>query len=205
MKEKTIEDVRLHCLDNGYTKEAMNQICAYLCGRGIKGRKEIIKFLVGDGTYEDFLEWFENDEVAIFVGDYIHAKDGGNYQIINLGDKKIVVIDGDAKVKVIAYDDVVRPCTDEEEDDLYDLLEANGLFFCPECEALEATSDLDPILGKIEALEEANPEDEDIAGVVEKLRNLCTWLDILETNKENEQRIVSILEDLAMYMNNNEE
>ena len=47
MKEKTIEDVRLHCLDNGYTKEAMNQICAYLCGRGIKGRKEIIKFLEG--------------------------------------------------------------------------------------------------------------------------------------------------------------
>lgn len=205
MKEKTIEDVRLHCLGNGYTKEAMIQICAYLCGKGIKGRKEIIKFLVGDGTYEDFLEWFENDEVAMFVGDYIHTKDGGNYQIINLDDKKLVVIDGDAKVKVITYDDVVRPCTDEEEDDLYDLLEANGLFFCPECEALEAASDLDPILCKIEALEAANPCDEDIEGVVEKLRNLCTWLDILETDKENEQRIVSILEDLAIYMNNSEE
>ena len=134
MKEKTIEDVRLHCLENGYTKEAMNQICAYLCGKGIKGRKEIIKFLVGDGTYGDFLEWFENDEVAI-----------------------------------------------------------------------EAASDLDPILCKIEALEEANPCDEDIEGVVEKLRNLCTWLDVLETDKENKQRIVSILEDLAMYMNDNEE
>lgn len=205
MKEKTIEDVRLHCLDNGYTKEAMNQICAYLNGKGIKGRKETIKFLVGNGTYEDFLEWFENDEVAMFVGDYIHAKDGINYQIINLGDKKIVVIDGDAKVKVISYDDVVRPCTEEEEDYLYELLEANGLFFCTECEALEATSDLDPILGKIEALEEANPEDEDIAGAVERMRRLCTWLDVIETNDSNRKRIVSILEDLAIYVNRNEE
>lgn len=205
MKEKTIEDVRLHCLDNGYTKEAMSQICAYLCGKGIKGRKEIIKFLVGDGTYEDFLEWFENDEVAMVVGDYIHTKDGGNYQIINFDDKKLVVIDGDAKVKVIAYDDIVRPCTNEEGGDLCDLLEANGLCFCPECEALEATSDLDPILDKIEALEEANPDDKDIADLVEQLCNLCTSLDILETDNENKHRIASILEDLATYINNNEE
>lgn len=205
MKEKTIEDVRLHCLDNGYTKEAMNKICAYLNGKGIKGRKETIKFLVGNGTYEDFLEWFENDEVEIYVGDYIHAKDGINYQIINLDDKKLVVIDGDAKVKVITYDDVVRPCTEKEEDDLHDLLETHSLFFCPECETLEATNDLDPILSKIEALEEANPEDEDIAGAVERMRRLCTWLDVIETNDSNRKRIVSILEDLAIYMNRNEE
>lgn len=204
MKEKTIEDVRLHCLDNGYTKEDMGKICSFLYGKGLKHRKETIRFLVGDGTFDDFMDWFDDVELPP-VGDFIHTKDGGNYQVITSDDKKIVVIDANAHAKVLLYSDVERMCTEEEADELYEGLIAKGLIYCPDCERLEATSDLDLVLGKIEELEEANSNDEDIAGVVESLRNLCTWLDILETDEENKYRIVSILEDLAMYVNGDDE
>lgn len=204
MKEKTIEDVRLHCMDNGYTKEAMGKICSFLCGKGLKHRKEAIKFLIGDGTFDDFMDWYEDVELPR-VGDFIHTKDGGNYQIITSDDKKIVVIDAAANAKVLNNDDIERRCTEEESMALYEGLIAKGLIYCPDCERLEATSDLDLILGKIEELEEANPNDEDIAGVTVALSNLCTWLDMLETDDENEYRIVSILEDLAMYVNGDNE
>jgi hypothetical protein len=204
MKEKTIEDVRLHCMDNGYTKEDMGKICSFLYGKGLKHRKETIRFLVGDGTFDDFMDWFDDIELPP-VGNYIHTKDGGNYKIITSCGEKIVVIDADANAKVLNDADVERLCTAEEIIELYEGLMANGLIVCPDCERLEATSDLDLVLGNIEELEEANPNDEDMAGVVESLRNLCTWLDMLETDEENKYRIVSILEDLAMYVNGDDE
>ena len=56
---KTLEEVKKHCFKNGYSKEAMFKICGWLVAKGLKEAKEVVRYKVGNLTFEDFLEWFE--------------------------------------------------------------------------------------------------------------------------------------------------
>lgn len=58
---KTFEEVELHLLTTGYKSSELDKICGYLIGVGIKELDVELTILIGDGTFEEFYAWY-NDE-----------------------------------------------------------------------------------------------------------------------------------------------
>lgn len=62
MKNKrTIQEVTQHCIDNGYNSNARTKICAFLVGAGLKGTQDVLKFKIGEKTFEDFVNWYNTE------------------------------------------------------------------------------------------------------------------------------------------------
>ena len=59
---KTIEEIREHLTKTAYTEEAVTKIMGFLIGAGLKGDKEQLFVVYGASTFEDFLEWINDDE-----------------------------------------------------------------------------------------------------------------------------------------------
>ena len=59
---KTIEEIREHLTKTAYTKEAVTKIMGFLISAGLKGDNEQLRVVYGASTFEDFLEWIDNDE-----------------------------------------------------------------------------------------------------------------------------------------------
>lgn len=59
---KTIEEIREHLTKTAYTNEAMTKIMGFLIGAGLKEPSEVMSIARGASTFEDFLEWFNDDE-----------------------------------------------------------------------------------------------------------------------------------------------
>lgn len=58
---KTFEEVELHLLTTGYKSSELDKICGYLIGTGVKEPDVELNILLGDGTFEEFYAWY-NDE-----------------------------------------------------------------------------------------------------------------------------------------------
>lgn len=71
--KKTIQDVKKHCVDNGYSEKARTQICAFLVGAGLKGTQDVLKFKIGAKTFEDFVKWYNSktDELILERGRFV--------------------------------------------------------------------------------------------------------------------------------------
>lgn len=67
---RTLEEVKKHVYEIGYTNEAQLRIAGFLIGVGVKGEYEIIRFKNGVNEFSTFLHWF-NDSPS----DYFRRKD----------------------------------------------------------------------------------------------------------------------------------
>ena len=67
---RTLEEVKKHVYEMGYTNEAQLRIAGFLVGVGVKGEYEIIRFKNGVNEFSTFLHWF-NDSPS----DYFRRKD----------------------------------------------------------------------------------------------------------------------------------
>lgn len=67
---RTLEEVKKHVCEIGYTNEAQLRIAGFLIGVGVKGEYEIIRFKNGVNEFSTFLHWF-NDSPS----DYFRMKD----------------------------------------------------------------------------------------------------------------------------------
>lgn len=67
---RTLEEVKKHVYEMGYTNEAQLRIAGFLIGVGVKGEYEIIRFKNGVNEFSTFLHWF-NDSPS----DYFRRKD----------------------------------------------------------------------------------------------------------------------------------
>ena len=67
---RTLEEVKKHVYEIGYTNEAQLRIDGFLIGVGVKGEYEIIRFKNGVNEFSTFLPWFNDSP-----GDYFRRKD----------------------------------------------------------------------------------------------------------------------------------
>lgn len=64
---KTKEQVLGHLKQVGYTKRAIDKICAYMIAKELKNLDEKIIIKKGDNDFESFVDWFNQDEVETIM------------------------------------------------------------------------------------------------------------------------------------------
>lgn len=128
---KTLEEVKAHVYENGYTEKAMEKICGFLVGAGIKDEGESLHYKKGDGIWDDFKKWYDNelptneDMKQIAMGSYVCVSDG--IYVMALGrvkNNKFVGTDG-AHINTYNFDKNTRLCNDEE----CDIIKKSLLFY----------------------------------------------------------------------------
>lgn len=62
---KTREEVLNHLLENGYTKNAISHILGFMVARELKTVDEKVRYLKGDGSFEDFFRWYNDCDAPI--------------------------------------------------------------------------------------------------------------------------------------------
>lgn len=58
---KTFKEVEMHLVTNGYKGSEMDKICGFLIGAGLKEPDYAMTIQYGDGTFDEFYAWY-NDE-----------------------------------------------------------------------------------------------------------------------------------------------
>ena len=61
---RTREEVLEHLMKVAYSKEAMPRLMGFLVGAGLKTNEEQFKVVYGASTFEDFLNWYNNEDVC---------------------------------------------------------------------------------------------------------------------------------------------
>lgn len=210
---KTLNEVKKHCLKNGYEKSAMFKICGWLVAKGIKTAKELIRYKVGDGTFSDFVEWFESEEEYDFEemerGECIHVEDCVDVMILSpVYNGEFVGITVEATISPFKITEKSRPCTEEEERVVVNALHEKGMHFCPQCEELELYYDsFASVNERLKKLTEKCNDEEMLADnivleeIVECLQSLIPCLETKDIlNNDIRMEIIALLEDLAMAM-----
>lgn len=59
---KTKEQVQNYLMTTGVRPHEVSKIMGFLIGANIKDQDEIVPYKIGDGTFEKFYEWFQNEE-----------------------------------------------------------------------------------------------------------------------------------------------
>ena len=72
---KTKEEIINHVHYVGYGKKAMKEICAFMVGAGLKEKAEVIQFKIGEGSFNDFYEWYETKSWSEVFDKLINAFD----------------------------------------------------------------------------------------------------------------------------------
>lgn len=62
---KTIEEIKNHVLNNGYTMEDSLRISGYITGIGLKSHKESVVFKIGTGDFHSFMKWFNKIPIPV--------------------------------------------------------------------------------------------------------------------------------------------
>ena len=62
---KTKEQVQSYLMTTGVMRSEVSKIMGFLIGANIKDQYEIIHYKIGDGTFEKFYEWFQNEEPEV--------------------------------------------------------------------------------------------------------------------------------------------
>jgi hypothetical protein len=210
---KTLNEVKKHCSKNGYEKSAMFKICGWLVAKGIKNEKEIIRYKVGDGTFSDFVEWFESEDEYDFEemerGECIHVEDGVDVMILSpVYDGEFVGITVESTISPFKITEKSRPCTEEEERMVVNALHEKGVHFCPQCEELEPYYDsFSSANERLNALADICEKEDVLAGnvvleeIVECMQGLIPCLQAKDAlDNDIRMEIIALLEDLAMAM-----
>ena len=71
---KTLEEVKKHIHEVGYTDTAQLRIAGFLVGVGVKDEHEIIVFRNGVNEFSTFLHWFNNSSTELKAKAYQDSK-----------------------------------------------------------------------------------------------------------------------------------
>jgi hypothetical protein len=78
---RTKEEIINHVHYVGYGKKAMKEICAFMVGAGLKEKAEVIQFKIGEGSFNDFYEWYETKSWSEVVDNLINAFDKPQFKV----------------------------------------------------------------------------------------------------------------------------
>lgn len=207
---KTLNEIRKHCVDCGYTNEAMLKICGFLIAKEIKGERDVIKYKEGYHNFDFFLQWFNDDEFYfedMERGQCIHIKDGLDVMLLSpCCNNSFVGVTGEGQVSTYLIEDGSRPCTKQESKNLEARLREKGLKFNNDTEELKPYLDEEnPIEKKLIKLEELCGDVESGKGsivleeIYESLTNILLCLSAEMVDEDAAILCASILEDLAMF------
>lgn len=201
---KTILEVQRHCKRNGYDAYNMGKICGWLVAKGIKGENESILFKNGTGKFDDFIKWFNGCEKqeGIKPGDVICID--GNKKVFVMRivkeDEAVFGIDENRVLGTYNIDENTSICGADERKDFIGELNNAGIEVCDIYTEEEDEEDfLDYISEKIDDLSEL-PGSEDHAEIADKITELIDAIYNSEMTDEAVNAVVSILEDVAMFM-----
>ena len=62
---KTREEVIEYVNKVGHTKEAILKIAGFLIGHNLKEVDEVLKWKIGEGTFDEFYDWFTSEPEAL--------------------------------------------------------------------------------------------------------------------------------------------
>ncbi len=143
---KTLEEIKEHLSEVGYTTKAMLQIESFLIAVEYFTRNEEYTFKRGEKGFEDFMAWLLDNESVdeeYEKGDYIHVQDG--IDVLCLTE----VIDGffggtnGEKIGQYQLKKESRLCNEDEQATIDAKLKNRGLIYCQECEELEPIEPLE--------------------------------------------------------------
>lgn len=218
MKQKTMSEIRRHCLCNGYSEYEMGKICGFLIAKGLKSNEEKISYKKGNHKFEDFIKWFEcNSTLKAFEvceGDVLALSDDFKVLVITTPNgcgNSFYGMDENNRIVKFSIDEKTSICGKEEADDFIKKLEKDGFsvkdFLLGEFDMDEEEDDdeeeccfPDALLLKIDLLEQKCKEGHVklLAGV---LRHLVHYVDGCTLNEASKTVLSSIFEDLGAELN----
>ena len=188
---KTLEEVKKHLYEVGYTTKSACLIRSFLIGAEIAMLSDELVFKSGLNKFTDFLEWYvedeeEKDELCkddVGFGTYLHVQGGIDVIVLsNVYNNEFVALSGKTIVKYFWIEGETRLCTQEEADRIDSFLQKYDIVFCPYCEQFEPFQEHDGLKGlkeDIEALNELNKTFQEMLGE-EKEKYDSEYMDALE-------------------------
>lgn len=148
---KTIEEVKSHIRNVGYSDGARERICGYLVAKGLKDIKEKLSFKLGVRTFEDFVLWFDSEKEEheykstdfICFGDCVHVQKG--LDVVSLGcvyGDTFIGTDGVA-VCPCKITKETRACNEDESETLFKRMEDENIAFDYETMSLAPLDKID--------------------------------------------------------------
>ena len=141
MEKKTLEEIKKHVLENGYKENEMFKICGWLVAKGIKDSKTRICYKAGQGTFDDFVAWFEGKKNIEVEGLYKVGEEVVWVRALLCGGKFIGTT-SDASTRIYGIDEISGDSTADERNVFNDELcnmneeyafDVFGCFGCNEC------------------------------------------------------------------------
>lgn len=222
MKQKTMSEIRRHCLCNGYSEYEMGKICGFLIANGLKSNEEKISYKKGNHKFEDFIKWFEgNDTLKAFEvcdGDVLALSDDFKVLVITTPNgcgNSFYGMDENNRIIKFAIDEKTRICGKEEADDFIEKLEKDGFsvkdfllgeFDMDDDDEEEEDDDEEEcfcpntLLLKIDLLEQMCKEGH-VKLLADVLRHLVHYVDGCTLNEAPKTVLSSIFEDLGAELN----
>lgn len=188
---KTLEEVKKHLHEVGYTTNSACLIRGFLIGAEIAMLSDELVFKSGLNKFTDFLEWYvedeeEKDELCkddVGFGTYLHVQGGIDVIVLsNVYNNEFVALSGKTIVKYVWIEGETRLCTQEEADKIDSFLQKHDIVFCPYCEQFEPFQEHDGLKGlkeDVEALNELNKTFQEMLGE-EKEKYDSEYMDALE-------------------------
>lgn len=221
MKQKTMSEIRRHCLCNGYSEYEMGKICGFLIAKGLKSNEEKISYRKGNHKFEDFIKWFEgNDTLNAFEvceGDVLALSDDFKVLVIiapKRGVNLFYGIDENNRIIKFSIDEKAIICGKEETNDFIEKLERDA---CSVKDFLLGEFDMDnedeeedddeeeccfpdALLLKIDLLEQLSKEGH-VKLLADVLRHLVHYVDGCTLNEASKELLSSVFEDLGDALN----
>ncbi len=217
MKQKTMSEIRRHCLCNGYSEYEMGKICGFLIAKGLKSNEEKISYKKGNHKFEDFIKWFEgNDTLKAFEvceGDVLALSDDFKVLVITTPNgcgNSFYGMDENNRIIKFSIDEKTSICGKEEANHFIEKLEKDGFsvkdfllgeFDMDDDDEEEDELDFsDYVNEKIEQLEESS-EEVHLKMFAEVLRCIVRYVDGCSLPDETKDLLSSIFVDLGMALN----
>ena len=62
---KTKDQILAHLKSAGYKRSEIGKIMGFLIGNGTKAPKEAVRYSVGNGSFDDFLAWYQTEDECL--------------------------------------------------------------------------------------------------------------------------------------------
>lgn len=214
MKQKTMSEIRRHCLCNGYSEYEMGKICGFLIAKGLKSNEERISYKKGYHKFEDFIKWFEgNDTLKAFEvceGDVLALSDDFKVLVITTPNgcgNSFYGMDENNRIIKFSIDEKTSICGKEEANDFIERLEKDGFSVK---DFLLGDFDMDDdeeeycfpnsLLLKIDLLERISKEGH-VKLLADVLRHLAHYVEGCTLDEASKIALSSIFEDLGAGLN----
>lgn len=142
--EKDYKEIVDHLYLFGYKDEAIDKICGWMIGSGLKSAEEKILYKKGNRTFEDFLNWYNSKDektLEVLKGDFIHIDD--KLDVLALTELEGNRFVGTNGVTLQCYElkKDSRFCFDSEIQPIEARLKKNGIYYCMDCNDLEVITE----------------------------------------------------------------